>query len=79
MVVGIILMGSFGFGKTIRNINSASMQITFHHVLYVCISVIAIALCTALSPALKHLTNRNKPVPGFERDNQLLPNPRNSH
>jgi MFS family permease len=79
MVIGIILIGSLGSGKAVRNINGASMQITFHHVLYVSTSVIAIALCTALLPALKHLRNRNTPVPGFDRDSQLLPNPRNSH
>jgi MFS family permease len=79
MVVGIILIGSPGSGKAIRNINGVSMQITFQQVLYVSVSVIAIALCTALLPVLKHLTTRNKPVPDFDRDSELLPIPRNSH
>jgi MFS family permease len=78
MVVGIILIGNLGSGRAIRNINGVSVQITFRQVLYVSISVIAIALCTALLPALKHLKTRNKPVPGFDQDSRLLPNPRNS-
>jgi MFS family permease len=72
MMVGIILVGGFPSAKTAPGFNGSSMQITFQQVLYISLSIIVIALCSALFPSLNHLLNRKKTVSTLEGKAQLL-------